>query len=373
MAAEPLAFSSLPDLGAALYFDPNLSQNRTQSCASCHDPATAFRDPRSDIAGGAFSQGDDGGSLGDRNTPSAGYAMFSPDFHVTPEGVAIGGQFWDGRARDLAEQAGGPPLNPIEMGMASKADIVTRLQENDDYIAAFDALFGKNIWDDPERAYDAMTQAIAAFEKTDEFAPFSSKYDRSLRGEYKMTPEEELGQVLFFSQQFTNCNTCHQLKPTPGSEGEIFSNYEHHNIGVPRNVAMRVTLGKDPDFTDNGLLDHPAIDDPAMRGKYKTPSLRNVAVTGPYMHNGVFADLRTVIKFYNKFNSRAKSAQINPETGEPWGDAEIPETVSLTELEQGDALDNKRIDALVAFLKTLTDERYEPLLAEQQTAVQKQK
>ncbi len=137
---------------------------------------------------------------------------------------------------------------------------------------------------------------------------------------------------------------------------------------MPRNVAVRNENNKDPDFTDNGLLDNPAIDDVAHKGKYKTPGLRNVAVTGPYMHNGVFADLRTVMKFYNKYNSRAKSAQLNPETKKPWGDAEVPDTVSLKELEQGDALDTKRIDALVAFLRALTDARYEPLLVEQDEA-----
>ncbi|HYD67291.1 MAG TPA: methylamine utilization protein MauG, partial [Azospirillum sp.] len=99
-------------------------------------------------------------------------------------------------------------------------------------------------------------------------------------------------------------------------------------------------------------------------GKYKTPTLRNVAVTGPYMHNGAFKDLETVIRFYNKYNSTAESAQINPETGKPWGQPEVAKTLSLKELETGPALDTKRIKALVAFLKTLTDARYEHLLKE---------
>ncbi|ONH87657.1 methylamine utilization protein MauG [Thalassospira sp. MCCC 1A02803] len=355
-------------MGEALYFDTNLSANRTMSCATCHDPSTGFRDPRVDVASGSFSLGDDGESLGDRNAPTASYAKFSPPFHVREDGVAVGGQFWDGRAVDLAEQAGGPPLNPIEMGMPDKASVVARLHEDDDYVAGFKALFGNDIWSDADDAYGAMTKAIAAFEEGDEFAPFDSKYDRFLRGEYKMTPQEELGRVLFFSQQFTNCNTCHMLKTSPTAEGETFTNYEFHNIGVPRNVAMRDAVRKDVRFTDNGLLDNAAIDDPAYRGKYKTPSLRNVAVTGPYMHNGVFADLETVVRFYNKYNSKAEINQTNPETGKPWGEPEVAETISLKELEQGDALDEKRIDAIVAFLKTLTDARYEPLLEQQQAA-----
>ncbi len=92
------------------------------------------------------------------------------------------------------------------------------------------------------------------------------------------------------------------------------------------------------------------------------PGLRNVAVTAPYMHNGVFSDLRTVILFYNKYNSHAEARQINPETGRPWAPPEVRGTLSLTELHASPALDDRRIDALVAFLKTLTDKRYEPLL-----------
>ena len=122
--------------------------------------------------------------------------------------------------------------------------------------------------------------------------------------------------------------------------------------------------GVAPGHLDRGLLDNPNISDPAEAGKFKDPTLRNVAVTGPYMHNGVFQDLRTVILFYNKYNSQAEARQINPETGQPFAAPEVAQNISLEELETGPALDDKRIDALVAFLKTLTDARYEPLLEE---------
>jgi len=288
--------------------------------------------------------------------------MFSPAFHLNEDGEYVGGQFHDGRAADLAEQAGGPPLNPIEMGMPGKAAVVERLLENPAYVQAFKQLHGADIFDDSERAYAAMAQSIAAFERTDLFAPFDSKYDRHLRGEYQMTPMEDLGMTLFFSQQFTNCNICHQLKPTPNREGETFSNYQYHNIGVPRNSAARAVNGMAAGHVDRGLLDNPAIDDPKQAGKFKVPTLRNVAVTGPYMHNGVFKDLRTVVLFYNKYNSKSSKRQVNPETGERWRAPEVAENLSLEELETGPALNNKRIDALVAFMKTLTDRRYEHLL-----------
>lgn len=361
-SATPI--DSVETLGQMLYFDTNLSRNRTQSCATCHMPQQGFADSRPNAAAGAASLGDDGRSLGDRNAPSAAYARFSPLFHLNGQGEYVGGQFHDGRAADLAEQAGGPPVNPIEMGMPDKASVVARLKENPAYLAAFRRFYGEEIFQDADKTYAAMAESIAAFERTDFFAPFDSKYDRYLRGEYQMTEQEELGMTLFFSQQFTNCNLCHQLKRLPGGADETFTNYRFHNIGIPANEQLRKLNGKGEGFTDRGLLENPQVDDLKQAGKFKVPTLRNVAVTGPYMHNGVFADLRTVVLFYNKYNSRSAKRQINPETGEKWRAPEVADNLSLEELETGPALDDKRIDALVAFMKTLTDRRYEHLLGE---------
>lgn len=362
VSATPL--EGLEALGERLFFDTDLSANRTQACATCHDPDHGFADPRPTAAGKAISLGDDGVSLGDRSAPTASYAAFVPPFHQRADGAYVGGMFWDGRATTLEDQAGGPPLNPIEMGMPDKASVVARLREKPDYITRFEALFGDGVMEDVEAAYRGMTQAIAAFERTEVFAPFDSKYDRYLRGEAEFTNEEELGRLLFFSQQFTNCNMCHQLRASAIDPRETFTNNEYHNIGTPANIAARAVNGVAADFVDDGLLAHPGIDDPAQRGKIKVPTLRNVAVTGPYMHNGVFKDLRTVILFYNKYNSKAEARQINPETGQPWRAPEVEGTLSMEELETGPALEDKRVDALVAFLKTLTDARYEALLEE---------
>jgi cytochrome c peroxidase len=370
VAAAPVAaadLSSREKLGEALFFDVNLSSNRTQACASCHDPAFGFSDPRDNGAekgGRMASLGANGASVGDRNAPTASYAAFSPTFSFnTKTKVAKGGQFHDGRAATLQDQAAGPPLNPGEMAMASKADVLGRLKEKPEYVAAFAQLYGAAALENAERAYDAMTDAIASFERTPFFAPFDSKYDRALRGAYKMTPEEELGQTLFFSRQFTNCNICHQLAPSPAAEKETFSNYEYHNIGVPANAGLRAVNGVKPRFVDRGLAENPTIKDKkATEGKFKTPTLRNVAVTGPYMHNGVFADLETVIRFYNKYNATSDASRLNPETGKPWGKPEVAKNLSMKELETGPALDDRRIKALVAFLKTLTDARYEHLV-----------
>ena len=361
-ALQAAEIASAEQLGQMLFFDVNLSKNRTQSCATCHDPGRAFTDSRDNGVGGAVSLGDNGRSLGDRNAPTAAYASFSPPFHRGADGKFRGGQFHDGRAATLAEQAGGPPLNPAEMAMPDKAAVVERLRENPIYVDAFERLHGAGILTDDERAYAAMAASIAAFEQTDLFAPFDSRYDRFLRGELELTPEEELGRTLFFSGQFTNCNLCHQLNPLPGTAGEAFASYEFHNIGVPANHAIRARNGMGPEAVDHGLLANPAVTDPAQDGRFKVPTLRNVAVTSPYMHNGVFRDLRTVILFYNKYNSRSARRQINPETGVAWDAPEVAGTLSLEELETGPALDDRRIDALVAFLRTLTDRRYEHLL-----------
>ncbi|WP_417260007.1 cytochrome-c peroxidase [Celeribacter sp.] len=351
------SIETLDDLGEALFFDVNLSQNRTQSCASCHDPDHGFADPR-----GAASIGDDGESLGDRNAPTVTYAALTPVFHHNEDGNWVGGQFLDGRASTLEEQAGGPPLNPIEMGIPDEASVVARLRENADYVEAFESQFGAGVLDDVDMGFDAMTNAIAAFERRDSFFPFDSKYDRYLRGEVDLTREELLGETLFFSQQFTNCNLCHQLQPRPGMERETFTNYEYFNIGVPNNIELREMNGLELDKTDNGLADTPEAKAPENYGKFKVPTLRNVAVTGPYMHNGVFEDLRTVVLFYNRYNSKAAERQINPETGKVFGPAPVMQTLAVQELTEGDALKDAEIDALVAFMKTLTDARYEYLL-----------
>lgn len=371
---EPLAFQTKVALGEALYNDTNLSLNRTQSCATCHNPDAAFIDDRLDSEGkvSATSLGDDALSFGDRNTPTAAYAAFTPEFgegthsrfnSQQPDYTGfVGGQFIDGRATDLQAQAEGPFVNPKEMGMPDEESVVLRVKENSDYLASFTALYGDAIFDDINAAYSAVADAIAEFEKTDEFAPFSSKYDKSLRGEYTYDPLSKAaqGKALFFSQQFTNCATCHQLRANSNPQ-ELFTNFEYHNIGVPSNTADRTLYGLDTSFIDNGLLDNELVTDAAHKGKFKVPTLRNVAVTAPYMHNGVFKELSTVIKFYDHFLTGSEHT-LNPETGLAWAAPEVPETVSTTELVDGNKLDESEVEALVCFLHTLTDERYEPLI-----------
>jgi len=349
-------------LGKQLYFDNNLSFKRTQSCASCHAPHTGFIDDRDSLFKGAVSLGDDGVTFGDRSAPSAAYANKIPNFHKHEDGRYIGGQFWDGREKDLKGQAGGPPLNPTEMAMPDKESVMVRIKENTSYIESFKQIYGSSIFSSEDDVYAALTESIAAFEQTEFFSPFDSKYDRYLQGQYQLTEEEDLGMTLFFSEQFTNCNQCHQLNKRPGTSKETFSDYSYHNIGVPVNIRVRAHNKTPEEYRDLGLFNHPAVNDPSTMGKFKVPTLRNVAVTAPYMHNGIFNSLETVVAFYNKYNSKKKSRQINPETGAPWAPAEVDKNVSLEVLQSGPSLDEKRINALVAFMKLLTDQRYEQLI-----------
>ena len=362
-------------LGQILFLDPNFSVNRTMSCATCHEPTKSFTDSRETVGLGMISLGDDGKSLGTRNTPMAAYAHTSPSFHFNEElQEYVGGQFWDGRANTLADQAMGPPLNPVEMGFPDAETVVQRIQENPFYMDNFKRLYGETVFEQQSKkgdilpAFNGFAQAIQAFEEGEEFASYDSKYDRFLKGEYELTVLEDLGRTLFFSNNNVNCNSCHMLK-TEDSPKEPFTNHQYRNIGVPSNAQL-IALGHvKEDFIDHGLLENPAVDDPKYDGKFKNPSLRNVAVTAPYMHNGVFKELRTVMEFYDHYNNTERT--INPETGKPWRSPEIPETVDKEDL-TAHALTDRKIDALVAFMKTLTDKRFEPLL-EKQEKLEKEK
>lgn len=380
-------------LGKQLFSDKNLSFDRSQSCATCHNPSKGFIDDRMNkasinAAAAAGSLGDNGTSIGDRNAPTAAYAAFSPHFKcgtrarvasqqtsgITDYEGFIGGQFWDGREANLKGQAGGPPTNPGEMNMPNKSSVVERIKENASYISEFESLYGVDIFDDVDLAYSAMSESIAAFESFDAsaFYPFDSKYDRSLLAQddesyydYDLLKAAARGKARFFSSDLT-CAACHQLRPI-GDKGEIFTSFEYHNIGVPENKALRIH--NEVTELDHGLLNNAAVTKDREKGKFKVPTLRNIAVTAPYMHNGVFNELETVIKFYQHAKLRAQhqagSADeiLNPETGLVWGDAEITENVEDDLLGGNDInLDAGEVEAMVCFLISLTDKRYEHLL-----------
>lgn len=357
------AFQNVEALGKSLFSDTRFSLNRSQSCSSCHNPEQGFIDTRDNGVAGAVSLGDDGFSLGGRNAPTVAYARFSPAFSGTDQN-ASGGQFLDGRSSDLTAQAGEPLLNPVEMAMPDKATVISRLQENSDYVEALQNFFGVDVFDDTDTAYDAMTASIAEFESSAEVSPFDSKYNRALAGTYTMTTLEAQGQQLFFSAG-ASCARCHRTGGLPpNSASEIFTDHRYFNIGAPANGALNAilsNLGQQSDLISNGdqgLFDNPAVNsNPATRGLFKTPSLRNVAVTGPYMHNGVFANLQTVLHFYDHQGGNA-ARNTNPETGLPWDAPETAANISNGRLAMPNLTD-QQIDALECFLRTLTDAQFE--------------
>ena len=363
-----IKFDTKEKLGESLFFDQNISLTRNTSCATCHDPEHAFIDTRFSKEGadqdifinGALSVGDDNVALGGRNTPTATYANLIPEFSLSTNGTPKGGQFHDGRATTLKDQAMRPPLDPDEMMMENEADVVTRIADNPEYVESFKALFGEAIFDDINASYNAMGEAIGEFEKTDEFSPFTSRYDKSLRGEINLTTEEKRGSSLFFSPTNNNCVSCHKLN-LPGAINEPFSDFTYHNIGTPKNLAALVAKGLPSTHVDHGVFRDDSDVNASFDGAVRVPTLRNVAVTAPYMHNGVFQELKTVLEFYVHLQGGGEKP-LNPETNSPWRSPDVNNTVNHTLLQKGQSMTDEDIINMIAFLRALTDERYEHLM-----------
>lgn len=346
-------------LGQILFFDKMLSHGGGLNCASCHNPDKAFIDDRITPANGVVSQGDNPNKYGKRNSPTMLYAKYAPDFHFDEKNQEyVGGQFWDGRAKNLTEQAGMPPLDPNEMAMPSKLEVANRLYSLPMYQQFFTQFYGEAVWDSYEGVYAAMEDAIATFQTQKKLlAPFDSKYDLFLNKKVQLNELEEKGRILFFDKSQTNCSSCHQLQNHSMHKEETFSNYRYYNLGVPSNPKLIEVNGFSEDFIDLGLYENPNVNrDENQKGKFKTPTLRNVEMTAPYMHNGVFKELKTVLLFLDSYNNPARI--INPETGKPWQKPEFAPTIAHNKL-KAKPLSDEDILALEAFLKTLTDNRYQ--------------
>jgi len=273
------------ELGRYLYFDPRLSADGTVACATCHDPRRGFTDCA------AVSTGIKG-QRGNRSAPTVINRAYSL------------AQFWDGRAGTLEEQAKGPIANPIEMGNKHDAMVVT-LEKIQGYRGHFKKAFGSE-----EITVDRVAQAIATFERT--ILSGNSSYDRYKAGNTKaMTAAQVRGMHVFFDK--AKCDSCH--------EGINFTLNAYANLGV----------GTDKPEPDVGRF--AVTKDPADWGAFKTPTLRDIAKTAPYMHDGSLANLYQVVNYYDKGGVPNKnlSEKIKP--------------LRLTEHEKED---------LVAFLNALT-------------------
>ena len=340
------------ELGKRVFMDPNLSQPAGQACADCHAPTQAFRDPESDRV---TSMGVVPGRFGPRNTPTAMYAAFVPPLHRDPDsGRWLGGLFWDGRAATLEEQVAGPLLNPLEMNNPDKATVVAHVRAAR-YAQGFRDLYGPHALDDVDEAFAHVAEVLAAYERSPELSPFSSRYDRYIAGTGSLSPQELRGLTLFMDPRRGNCASCH---PPP-----LFTDFSYANLGLPRyanNPFYRLPADLNPDgaaHVDHGLAT--TVGDPAEDGKFRVPTLRDVARTKPYGHDGYFDNLTYMIDFLatRDVGSReVATCSRLPGTAArcAWPEPEVPANVDprVGRLD----LSSADIDDLAAFLETLNDE-----------------
>lgn len=291
-ADDPTIINSKERLGEKLFFDPILSKDKSISCASCHKPEFAFADTATVSLGV-------GGTKGTRNSPSITNLSGRPNL------------FWDGRASSLEDQALQPIINPIEMNIPIP-DVLDRLQKDKVYAELFQKIFNS-----PPTQKNLLL-AIASFERTLETA--NSSYDRYINGDDKAISENaKRGRMLFIGK--ANCNNCHS--------GEDFTADRFKGIG----------LFNDENLKDQGRFD--VTGDPEHKGHFKIPGLRNVGITAPYMHNGMFKTLKEVINYYNDPDAVVKN----------WKNRDLSLNKPL-------GLSENEINDLEAFLLTLTDDRF---------------
>ena len=311
--------SAAAQLGEKIFNDTALSVSGQQSCATCHVEQYSYvadPTPTGPDHGLPVALGGPGMDLsGFRNAPSLRYQSYTPAFYFDSDGGPNGGFFRDGRAATLADQAAMPFTNPVEMANADAAAVIAKLQTRP-YFADFEALYGSAVLADPETALQRMAQALAAYETEDaDFHPFSSKFDYYLKGQATLTAQEARGFALFNNPTKGNCAACHPSTSTNGVTPALFTDFSYDNLGVPRNTAIPSNLDATaPDYTpvnsDDGVhryydigvcgpfRDGAGLNLSGSCGQFKVPSLRNIAVTAPYFHNGRFSNLTDAVGFY---------------------------------------------------------------------------
>lgn len=366
--AARLDVPALTRLGRSMFFDPALSANGRVACASCHDPAHAFGPPNGAAIQPSGRRVDDTSGL--RAAPSLRYLQSVPPFaeHFrdnegddSGDKGPTGGYDWDGRATSVHDQARLPLLSMAEMGNQDVAAVAARLQAAP-YAPALRAAFGADLFErGAEAVFAAAAMALEVFQQSPaDFYPYSSRYDAVLRGKATLTPREARGLALFDDPAKGNCAACHPSAPTPDGAFPLFSDFGHIALGVPRNPA--IPANADPAFFDLGLCG-PLRTDRADRasdcGRFRTPSLRNVAVRRSFFHNGAVRSLEEAIRFYATrdsdparwygpaaaFDDLPAAYRANVDRQAPFGRARgAPPALSESE-----------IDAIAAFLRTLTD------------------
>ncbi|MDX1674308.1 MAG: cytochrome c peroxidase [Longimicrobiales bacterium] len=378
--------ASMAALGEALFFAEALSLNGNQACSTCHEPTEGFAAPLSTVTTeGSVVEGSVPGAFGDRKPPTAAYATLTPIFDGSGKG-ASGGTFWDGRATGLilgnpaADQALGPFLNPAEQAMPDEACVILRITESETLLSLWRPVWGTDIetvkfpgdvettcttlvtepgvyvaLTDADRAtveaaYDQVALSIAEFEAT--LNTFSSRFDAG-----QLTATEADGEQLFSSKG--KCHQCHEVK----GDQPLFTDFAFHNLGVPRNPDHPVYPFGVTAF-DPGLGGFTG--EAADAGKFKTPTVRNVAVGSnrTYMHNGSLVTLEQVVQFYNTRDvlRTCEGAELSdPSLWGPspgigcWPPPEHPENLDTKNMGNL-GLTVEEVDAIVAFMRALSDQ-----------------
>lgn len=379
---NPATVGQLTALGKTLFHDTALSASGLQSCATCHDPKFGFAasDGRAVPLGGVAMD-----QPGFRNAPSLMYTAFTPAFFSAADGTPTGGFFRDGRAADLAAQAAQPFVSAFEMANADAAAVVARLRTRP-YLQQFEDLFGASALDAPEIALQRIAQAIAAYEKNDpEFAPFSSKFDYWRKGQAALTAQELNGLRLFNDPAAGNCAACHPSTPASATTPALFTDFTYDNLGLPRNGAIPANSDSAaPAYTplngDDGVhayydlglcgpLRAPIAGRNDLCGAFKVPTLRDIALTAPYFHNGAFATLQDALGFYLRRDTNPEEwypaapaggiDKFNDLPARYHGNVNISEVPYNRPLGGTPALSGDDIKDVIAFLCTLTD-GYDP-------------
>jgi cytochrome c peroxidase len=372
-AIDQTSLTAREKLGLRLFFDTSLSAPAGVACASCHDPRRAFTGNNNTLIG--VAQGSRSDQFGTRDAPTLMYLATAPRFgSIQKDGKRLpaGGHFWDGRADTLEEQAKQPFFNPVEMNNAEIPALVGKVAKAE-YAGAFRREWGESIFDNPEAALDAIAASLADFERTSVFQPFTSKFDHVMRGQAKFTEREQRGLSLFVLPQKGNCAHCHTVDVASRSaQKSLFTDFTYRALGLPR--SSRIPKNADAGFIDLGLCERvpvagskppvvsakPPVTNPATCGLFKTPTLRNITLTAPYMHNGFFDNLRDAVAFYATRDTEPArwfpaGRKFDDLPGQYHANVDVDTPPYQRRPHQSPQLVNDEIDDIVEFLYTLTD------------------